>query len=377
MDLIEGQATPEGTRGYQVRHPQVREAHGYRKSGDLQVSSIGLGTYLGEVSPERDEGYKAAIVAALSGGINVVDTAINYRHQRSERVIHEALREFFEADEDPEGRREEVFVATKGGYLPLDGDVEDPHKKVQEDYVESGLVTPETLMVDAHCMEPAYLEDQIGRSRRNLGLETIDLYYVHNPETQLAQVAPQVFEKRLGQAFLALEKNVAAGRIGHYGVATWAGLRAPLDHKAHLSLERMLAAAQDATREAGHEQHHFAAVQAPLNLGMPEAVTEATQRVGDETMPLCRAVQHLGLSWFTSASLMQGKLAEGIPFRLQSMIGAVGDAAQTALQATRSAPGVTSALVGMSSRRHVESALGLLRSSPPGASGVWPDQNSA
>ena len=37
-----------------------------------------------------------------------------------------------------------------------------------------------------HCMSPAYLENQIERSRRNLGMETIDLFYVHNPESQLA-----------------------------------------------------------------------------------------------------------------------------------------------------------------------------------------------
>jgi aryl-alcohol dehydrogenase-like predicted oxidoreductase len=367
MARIPGRATSDGTRAYVSRFPEAREAHAFREVFGLQISSVGLGTYLGEVSKEKDAGYKEAAVAALGEGINVLDTAINYRHQRSERVLAETIREFIGNG----GRREEVFVSTKGGYLPLDADVDDPHKKVQEDYIDSGLVTPENLVVDAHCMDAAYLKDQIERSRTNLGLETIDLYYLHNPETQLAQLAPEVFDERMRSAFVALEEAVEAGAIARYGLATWAGLRAPLEHKAHLSLERVIEIAGEAAGQVGRSEHSFKAVQAPLNLMMPEAVTANTQQVEGVEVPLTRAAERLGLAFFASASIMQGRLAEGLPLKLSQMIGAVGDAAQTALQATRSAPGVTTALVGMSQKRHVEAALEVLQV-VPGASGVWP-----
>ncbi len=367
---LSGRAGPDGTRRFVSRFDAIRESRGFREVWDCSLSCVGLGTYLGSVSQEQDRGYLEAAQAALAGGINVLDTAINYRHQRSERVLGEALRAFVEDG----GSREEVFVSSKGGYLALDADLEDPHAAVHEEYVASGLVTPENLVVDAHCMGPGYLKEQIRRSRRNLGLETLDLYYVHNPETQLAQVDRETFETRLRDAFVALEQAVGKGQIARYGVATWQGLRAPVDHKAHLGLQRIVALAEEAAREAGNDTHGLAAVQAPLNLMMPEAVTLKNQVVGGETVSLAQAVQKLDLAWFTSASIMQGKLAEGLPLRLRDQIGAVGDAAQTALQATRSAPGVTSALVGMAQRKHVESALDLLTGSPPGASGVWPAQ---
>lgn len=363
-----GRADPEGTKRFVSRFDAIRESRGYRSLWGLSLSSVGLGTYLGAVSNEVDAGYREAARAALAGGINVLDTAINYRHQCSERVLGEVLQEYVEAG----GSREEYFVATKGGYVPLDAGKEDPHHAVQEEYVDSGLVTPENMVVDAHCMAPEYLEDQIRRSRRNLGLKTLDLYYVHNPETQLAQVDRGRFEKRLSQAFLALEQAVKREEIARYGIATWQGLRAPADHKAHLGLERIVALAEEAAREAGNGSHGFAAVQAPLNLMMPEAVTVRNQKVGDEVVSLAEAVGRLGLGWFTSASIMQGKLAEGLPFRLRDQIGAVGDAAQTALQAARSAPNVTSALVGMGQKKHVDAALELLAGSPPGAMGIWP-----
>lgn len=365
---LSGRATPDGTRRFVSRFDAVRESRGYREAWGCSLSSIGLGTYLGSVSREQDAGYLEAAKAAVAGGVNVLDTAINYRHQRSERVLGQALSSFVEGG----GAREEVFVSTKGGYLALDADLEDPHQAVHDDYVESGLVTPETLVVDAHCMAPDYLKDQIRRSRQNLALETLDLYYVHNPETQLAQVDRKTFDARLKQAFVALEQAIQRGEIARYGLATWQGLRAPVDHKAHLGLERIVTLAEEAAAEAGAENHGLQAVQAPLNLMMPEAVTVKNQKVAGETVSLAHAVEKLGLGWFTSASIMQGKLAEGLPFRLRDQIGAVGDAAQTALQATRSAPGVTSALVGMAQKKHVESALDLLVGSPPGASGVWP-----
>jgi len=52
---------------------------------------LGLGTYLGADDGETDVLYQDAIVRALELGVNVLDTAVNYRHQRSERAIRTAL----------------------------------------------------------------------------------------------------------------------------------------------------------------------------------------------------------------------------------------------------------------------------------------------
>src|SRR3989442_3819899 len=157
-----------------------------------------------------------------------MDTAVNYRHQRSERVIGAVLAERITRSEL---RRDEVVVATKGGYIPLDANVDtDPRTYFTDTYLRTGVVRPDDVVGGAHCMTPRYLADQIERSRQNLGLATIDIYYVHNPESQLDELERPVFLERLRDAFTALEQAVQEGKIGCYGTATWNGYRqAPTD----------------------------------------------------------------------------------------------------------------------------------------------------
>ncbi len=84
-------------------------------------------------------------------------------------------------------------------------------------------------------MTPKYLASQIAWSRRNLGVETLDIYYLHNPEIQLSEVDRPEFIMRVRAAFELLEQEADAGRIGVYGVATWDGLRLPPEDPGHLS----------------------------------------------------------------------------------------------------------------------------------------------
>ena len=59
----------------------------------LELSSVGLGTYIGSPDDQTDfDVYNAVKLMILSGGINVLDTAINYRCQKAERTIGAALK---------------------------------------------------------------------------------------------------------------------------------------------------------------------------------------------------------------------------------------------------------------------------------------------
>jgi aryl-alcohol dehydrogenase-like predicted oxidoreductase len=127
-------------------------------------------------------------------------------------------------------------------------------------------------------MTPAYLENQLTRSLENLGLETIDIYYVHNPETQLEAVPSDEFKSRLRAAFEFLERAVQDGRVGCYGTATWNGYRQQQGSRGYLSLAEMTQIARD----VGGEGNHFRVIQLPYNLAMPEALTNANQIVDSE-----------------------------------------------------------------------------------------------
>ncbi len=211
--------------------------------------------------------YTRSVVRAVQLGVNVIDTAANYRFQRSERSIGEALKIL--ANEHGIAR-EELVICTKGGYLPFDGaPPRNVAQYVNETFVKPGIASFEDIVGGSHCMTPAYLQNQLDQSLRNMGLECVDVYYIHNPESQLQYVSDQEFYARLKRAFERLEENRREGKLAHYGVATWNGFRMPPNSGQHHSLARMV----EIAREVGGEQHGFHFIQLPFNLAMPEATT--------------------------------------------------------------------------------------------------------
>ena len=354
---VKGFATREGTERFKNRfaHPgHFREALG------LWFSSIGAGSYLGEPDEETDGLYQEALKEAIRSGVNVVDSAINYRCQRSERSFGKALCELIGAGEV---QRDEVILCTKGGFIPFDGGYPaDPPGYFQKTFLGPGILKPEDVAQNCHAMTPKYLEDQLDRSLKNLGVETIDIYYVHNPETQLAEVHQKEFAYRLRTAFTFLEKKVTEGKIRCYGLATWSGFRTQPQNREHLSLEDICILA----REAGGSDHHFKAVQLPVNLAMPEAWVLANQNYGADTVPFLALARKLGVLAVASASLLQGRLAGPLPPDLQNLFPGLKKSSHCALQFTRSLPGVVTALVGMKTREHVRENLELALVSPYG-----------
>jgi aryl-alcohol dehydrogenase-like predicted oxidoreductase len=351
--MLRGFAMPEGTARYAERFPEQRQAGHFRRhqhvpgAGELWISSIGLGTYLGEPDAAADAAYTAAIRQALRSGINVIDTAINYRHQRSERNIGAAIEQ---AVSTGELQRDEVLICTKAGYLSFDGAVPpDPRAYFWSEYVDKRLFDPKELAGGMHCMSPRYLEDQIERSRNNLGLEPLDVFYVHNPETQLSAVDRDTFRKRLRAAFDMLEGAVKAGKIRFYGAATWNGFRVSPGLRDYLSLSEML----EVAREAGGEDHHFRFVQLPYNLAMLEAYAFKNQGSAKQPESLMEVAARSGVLVVGSATIYQGQLAAGLPDFIRSHMG-MGSDAGNAMQFARSTPGLGVALVGMGRAEHVK-----------------------
>jgi aryl-alcohol dehydrogenase-like predicted oxidoreductase len=356
--MLKGRATAEGTAAYSQRFSEL--VGNYRPMLDrLLVSSLGLGTYLGASDEATDAAYAEATRAALLGGINLLDTAVNYRDQRSERVIGSVMAELIATGKI---RREEIIVATKGGYLAFDGAMPpDPRGWFETTFIKPGIVSPEEIVQGSHCMTPRYLDAMIETSRKNLGLETIDIYYLHNPETQFAVLSRSEFRTRIAAAFNTLEQAVSDGRIAVYGTATWNGYRAAMNDRAHLSLIEVAAIA----REVVGDRHHFRVIQLPYNLAMTEALTAHNQALPDgKTASLLAAADLLGIAVCASAALLQGQLTRGLPAVLSETFPGMESDAQRALQFVRSTPGVNVALNGMSSVAHVSHNICVARHPP-------------
>jgi aryl-alcohol dehydrogenase-like predicted oxidoreductase len=353
-------ATPEGTERYRQRFDDHAAKNHFRQQQGLILSSVGIGTYLGEPDEDTDLRSANAVVRAAQLGSNVIDSAANYRFQRSERSIGQALKTLARHHGIA---REELVICTKGGYLPFDGSPpRNVRAYIEETFVEPGIASFEDFVAGSHCMTPAYLQNQLEQSLRNMELECVDVYYIHNPESQLPYVSKSEFYSRLKLAFARLEQSRREGQLAHYGIATWNGFRVPDDSDHYHSLGRMV----ELAREAGGEEHGFHFIQLPFNLAMPEALTLANETLEGERISVVEAAKRLGVTVVASASMLQGRVARGLPEEVRRSLGSLTTDAQTAVQFVRSTPGITTALTGMSRVEHVEENLALTNVEPVG-----------
>jgi aryl-alcohol dehydrogenase-like predicted oxidoreductase len=351
VDPPASRATVEGSAAYASRFPDVVSDFYRRSTFGVSMSSIGIGTYLGDSSDDDDTAYQSAIRHAISCGINVIDTAINYRSQRSERAVGSAVQHLLAS-----GRvtREQLVISSKAGYIPLDrtppASREDYRRYVQREFVDQQILRPDEIVGGGHSLAPRFLRYCLAKSRQNLGLRTIDVYYVHNPGQSAAALSTAELKSRLRAAFAVLEEAAERGEISVYGCATWDELRVGPDVRGHLELEMLV---QIATDLAG-DKHRLKAVQLPINLALPEALRLPTQTVGGHAMSALDAAGELGLTVVGSAALMQGQLTRGLPDVLSQHYPQARTDAQRALEFARTVPGVTTALVGMKNSAHVD-----------------------
>lgn len=262
--LLEGSATPGGTASYAGRFSSSIGAVGYTSLGStgLTVSRLGFGGY--RVDDETLD-HRQALEHALLNGVNLIDTSTNYTDGGSERLVGAVLRESVTRGTL---RREEVVVVSKIGY------VQGINLALAREREVSGQPFPEMVkyMEECwHCVHPEFIHDQLGRSLERLGLLTLDVCLLHNPEyffldakkrnaRPLGELRDE-FYRRLKEAFRFLESQVDAGKIRWYGVSSNTSVSPANDPEA-TSLTRML----EAAREAGRTNHHFAVLQFPMNL---------------------------------------------------------------------------------------------------------------
>jgi aryl-alcohol dehydrogenase-like predicted oxidoreductase len=351
-------ATSEGSARLGERFQDLAPGFYRPATFGVSMSSIGIGTYLGDSTDEEDTAYQAALHHAVSSGINVIDTAINYRSQRSERAVGAAIQQLLAAGTVT---RDQLVISSKGGYIPLDrtppASRDDYRRYVQREFVDQQILRPDEIVGGGHSLAPRFLRYCLAKSRQNLGLRTIDIYYVHNPGHSATGSSPAELRARLRAAFVMLEEAAGRGEIGVYGCATWDELRVGTDTRGHIELEMLV----ELAKEVAGDANRFKVVQLPINLAMPEAVRSTTQSVDGRQVSALEAASELGLTVIASATLMQGRLTSGLPAALRDHFPGAQTDAQRALEFVRSIPGVTSALVGMKNTAHVAENMELVR----------------
>ncbi len=353
FNLLPGHATPDGTRNY-VNTAVINKgkpANHFRVFDNLYLSSLGIGTYLGELSTEDDQYMENAVYNSVkSGGVNVIDTAINYRAMRSEKSIGRALLRLIN---DRIITRDQVFVSTKNGYITNDGDYPqvDVMEYMQKMFISNGLIRADDIGSGYNVLNPIYLKRCIDKSLANMHLTTIDLVYIHNPfESWYEDVSREKFFQMLSKVFEAYEEYRSTGKISYYGMASWTCFRVSPQSKEYLSLEDVTNLAAD----RGSHKHGFRFIQLPYNLAYSEALLLRNQAVGTEkNLTILEAAEKLNVGVFTSMPLFQGRL---LRTRIPDY-GGLTDQVSKLLQIVRSSPSVIAPLVGQKKPDHVEQNL--------------------
>lgn len=349
--MLEGYATKEGTNRFAKRFQTNRDDF-YKNLFDLTISSVGVGSYMPE--PYREESYipsyKDSIKRAIELGVNFIDTAINYRYQKSEKEIGEALSEL-------EFGRDELFIASKGGFLPLNYPFPpNPYKWIDEEIVESRLANRDEIELDEHCLNPKFIEWSLKKSLNNLGIETLDIYYLHNPEVQLGRVEYPKLLELIEENFKMLEESVERGDIRYYGIASWNGFLYEDTNREYLSLLDFFKVA----KKVGGEKHHFRFLQIPFNLAKPHAYAYTNQQLEDGLFySLFQAASALNIKVVTSSSFLRMNIFKK-PFneKVRALLGveAMSDI-HRALQFARSSDFVLSSLFSSTKVENVEHNL--------------------
>jgi aryl-alcohol dehydrogenase-like predicted oxidoreductase len=286
MSVI-GHATPQGTSRFRERHAHLSQTFKPLGKTGLVCSPVGFGSYRIDT---RVKEHHAALSKALRMGVNLIDTSANYADGNSERLVGEELKQLIERDELS---RDEIIVVTKGGYIQGEN-----FARISERVNALGGETPargselaEVVKYSNglwHSIHPDFLADQITRSLERLGLDTIDVYLLHNPEYFLQWAvkdnmpedeAREIYEERILRAFDHLEREVESGRIMHYGMSSNT-FGKPEESVDRSSLERILRG----LKERRGEEHHFSVIQLPMNLYEHGGITEANQEKATKTV---------------------------------------------------------------------------------------------
>ena len=351
-EILEGYATPDGTRKYTDYAISQGKPRSHFKSFDnLNLSSLGMGTYLGQLSEEDDQAVENAVYQSVtSGAINVIDTAINYRAMKSEKSIGKGL---LRLANDSVISRDQVFVSTKNGYITNDGDYPniDVMEYMHRMYIQSEVITADDISSGYNVIKPSYLAKCIDKSLTNMHLSTIDLVYIHNAfESWYQDVSREQFMEMLAKAFEMYEKYRSEKKIRYYGMATWTCFRVPSESPEYLSLEQAVKCAES----AGGKDHGFKFIQLPYNLAYSEALLLRNQSVrSEDNLTILQAAAKLNIGIFTSIPFFQGRL-------LSSQIPNYGNATDPVaklLQIIRSSPSVVAPLIGQKRPEHVEENL--------------------
>ncbi len=286
--------TSEGTKLFKKKFKKFKNFYNINHQ-DLNLSSVGLGLYKGEVNEKSRFNYRKIIEEAIKSGFNVIDTARKYRNGFSEKDAGIVLNKIFSSKEINRGA---IFVSSKVGLINFP---KDQNKEIflKENIIKKRGIKPNDLKRNIFCLSRKFINQEIDFSLRNLKLKTLDNYYLHNPE--YLESKRNNF-KSFYKIFETMEELVVSNKIKSYGISSWSGFRRFGQSNYYLDIKKILKIA----KIVGGNNHNFKNIQIPLNIAMPFVLN--SYFIGSKN--LIEYFKEQKINIFTSATLYEGKLLE-------------------------------------------------------------------
>lgn len=235
-----------------------------------------------------------------------------------------------------------------------------------------------------HCISPDFLADQLTASLERLALPKVDVLLFHNPQYFLTDAghrgvprdeARAAFYERIRRALEYLESEVAAGRIGAYGVSSNTFV-VPRENDDAVSLERILENAgpgfavvqfpfnplETGAREPIHTLDGRSVLDVAKGAGLGVLVNRPLNTFSGRGLVRFAALQPDVLRELGHAADWDAERMKRLVSYLDTEFGTAASAdatlAQRTLRALLGTPGVDVALVGMRRPAYVRDVLG-------------------
>ena len=220
------------------------------------MSNFAFGTYrVSDLNPQHIEALKEAI----DSGITMIDTSSNYMDGGAERAIALAFREY-------EDKINDVEIVSKYGYIQ--GSNMELHKEKPFDSI---VEYSEDCF---HSIAKSFMHSQLTLTLKRLEREKLDCYLIHNPEYYMLDAIRNSVDKddmldemykRIEDAFVGLEEEVKAGRIGSYGISS-NSFSVAHNSAEFLPYEDLITLADTASEIVGNDTHSFTTIELPINM---------------------------------------------------------------------------------------------------------------
>lgn len=285
------------------------------------MGRIALGTHIGDFSEEDSQKYIQAIIHAIQNGIYTIDGAINYRGMRSELdegvSIHTLIR-------SGTIQRRDLFITSKAGLLF--GDIQagmNPQKYLSDVLEPNGIKKEDFIKYKSlyQTLNPKFYEIALNKSLENLGLEYLDVHYMHIPEISRLQLTLDEFYDKMDALLKWYEEKVTEGKIRYYGLALEFMVGEPYETKWHFEIEEIKKMAD----QIANGKSHLRYVLFEYNMLCDSGKTVANQTVSGTQYSLIEACHKLEIETVASMPFAMGdgfekhSLGELLEFALAGM----------------------------------------------------------